>query len=72
MQLYCIIDLARMYKLCSRVENGLSELKKALEIHIEEQGQSAIGKAGDGAINVGVLSELALLFYVDYELGTDG
>ncbi|CAJ0581356.1 unnamed protein product, partial [Mesorhabditis spiculigera] len=35
-------DLARMYQLCGRVEDGLNELKRALENHITRKGQDAL------------------------------
>ncbi|CAJ0957478.1 unnamed protein product, partial [Mesorhabditis belari] len=35
-------DLARIYQLCGRIEQGLEELKLALERHITRQGQNAI------------------------------
>uniref|UniRef100_A0A915APJ3 Cullin protein neddylation domain-containing protein n=2 Tax=Parascaris univalens TaxID=6257 RepID=A0A915APJ3_PARUN len=44
-------DLERMYTLCDRVENGLDELKAALEKHIARQGEAALDKIADVAIN---------------------
>ncbi|PIK50449.1 putative cullin-1 [Apostichopus japonicus] len=44
-------DLARMYKLVSRIVNGLGELMTLLETHICNQGLAAIEKCGDSAIN---------------------
>ncbi|PIO54815.1 hypothetical protein TELCIR_23812 [Teladorsagia circumcincta] len=35
-------DLARMYKLCERVEDGLNNLRSALESHITKEGLAAI------------------------------
>ncbi|KJH41022.1 cullin family protein [Dictyocaulus viviparus] len=42
-------DLARMYKLCERVEDGLSNLRSALEVHITKEGLAAIAKVADAA-----------------------
>uniref|UniRef100_A0A158P8A9 CULLIN_2 domain-containing protein n=1 Tax=Angiostrongylus cantonensis TaxID=6313 RepID=A0A158P8A9_ANGCA len=42
-------DLARMYKLCERVEDGLNNLRSALEAHIIKEGLAAIGKIADAA-----------------------
>ncbi|KAJ1361358.1 hypothetical protein KIN20_020581 [Parelaphostrongylus tenuis] len=42
-------DLARMYKLCERVEDGLNNLRSALESHITKEGLAAIGKVADAA-----------------------
>lgn len=44
-------DLERMYTLCDRVENGLDELRLALEKHIARQGEAALDKIADVAIN---------------------
>ncbi|VDK86282.1 unnamed protein product [Litomosoides sigmodontis] len=44
-------DLERMYTLCDRVENGLDELRLALEKHIARQGESALDKISDVALN---------------------
>ncbi|VBB29999.1 unnamed protein product [Acanthocheilonema viteae] len=44
-------DLERMYTLCDRVENGLDELRLALEKHIARQGEAALDKISDMAIN---------------------
>ncbi|XP_077996577.1 cullin-1 [Glandiceps talaboti] len=44
-------DLARMYNLVSRIQDGLGELKNLLESHITNQGLSAIEKCGDSALN---------------------
>lgn len=43
-------DLTRMYVLCSKVDNGLNELKAALEEHVLLQGQSAIENSADAAL----------------------
>lgn len=43
-----------MYTLCDRVENGLDELRLALEKHIARQGEAALDKISDMAVNVGV------------------
>ncbi|CAJ0598614.1 unnamed protein product [Cylicocyclus nassatus] len=42
-------DLARMYKLCKRVEDGLNNLRSALESHITKEGLAAIAKVADTA-----------------------
>ncbi|VDL69346.1 unnamed protein product [Nippostrongylus brasiliensis] len=42
-------DLARMYKLCERVEDGLNNLRLALESHITKEGLAAIEKVADTA-----------------------
>uniref|UniRef100_A0A7I4YFK4 CULLIN_2 domain-containing protein n=1 Tax=Haemonchus contortus TaxID=6289 RepID=A0A7I4YFK4_HAECO len=42
-------DLARMYKLCERVEDGLNNLRSALESHITKEGLAAIAKVADTA-----------------------
>lgn len=42
-------DLARMYKLCDRVEDGLNNLRSALESHITKEGLAAIAKVADAA-----------------------
>ncbi|KAM3724794.1 Cullin-1 [Dirofilaria immitis] len=44
-------DLERMYTLCDRVENGLDELRLALEKHIARQGEAALDKIADMAVN---------------------
>ncbi|VDN02502.1 unnamed protein product [Thelazia callipaeda] len=44
-------DLERMYMLCDRVENGLDELRLALEKHISRQGEAALEKIADIAAN---------------------
>ncbi|VDN31886.1 unnamed protein product [Gongylonema pulchrum] len=48
-------DLERMYMLCDRVENGLDELRLALQRHIARQGEMALDKIVDVAINVSSL-----------------
>ena len=48
-------DLALMYKLCSRVDDGLTQLSKTLEAHIIKQGRMAIDQCAKTAINVRVL-----------------
>jgi cullin 1 len=45
-------DLARMYKLVSRVNNGLGQLKKLFESHVYSQGMAAVEKCCDTAQNV--------------------
>uniref|UniRef100_A0A8R1U234 CULLIN_2 domain-containing protein n=1 Tax=Onchocerca volvulus TaxID=6282 RepID=A0A8R1U234_ONCVO len=44
-------DLERMYTLCSRIENGLDELRVALEKQIARQGEAALDKIADVAVN---------------------
>lgn len=44
-------DLARMYLLVSRVQDGLGELKSLLEKHIVQQGVDAIDRCGEAAMN---------------------
>lgn len=41
-----------MHTLCNRVENGLSELKVALQKHIARQGEEALERIADVAVNV--------------------
>ena len=40
-------DLHRMFKLLSRVENGINSLKKSLEEHVVAQGTQAVNKIGE-------------------------
>jgi len=44
-------DLGRMYQLVSRLPVGLEQLKLLLEKHIEHQGQVAIERLGEDAVN---------------------
>ncbi|PVD35902.1 hypothetical protein C0Q70_02871 [Pomacea canaliculata] len=44
-------DLGRMYMLVSRIVDGLGELKTLLEAHIYTQGQTAIERCGEAALN---------------------
>ncbi|PAV60854.1 hypothetical protein WR25_02273 isoform I [Diploscapter pachys] len=44
-------DLARMYKLCERVDRGLDELRIALERHIAKEGHAEIDKVTEQAFN---------------------
>ncbi|XP_039267464.2 cullin-1-like [Styela clava] len=44
-------DLGRMYNLVSKIKDGLGELKKLLEKHIYNQGDAAIKKCSEMAIN---------------------
>ncbi|XP_041372050.1 cullin-1-like [Gigantopelta aegis] len=44
-------DLGRMYLLVSRIQDGLGELKSLLETHIHNQGQDAVEKCGEPALN---------------------
>lgn len=41
-----------MYMLVSRIVDGLGELKTLLEAHIYTQGQTAIERCGEAALNV--------------------
>ena len=45
-------DLGRMYQLVSRIPDGVTELKRLLENHINNQGLAAIEKLGDESVNV--------------------
>ena len=45
-------DLALMYKLCSRVDDGLGQLSTTLEAHVIRQGRMAIDQCAKTAINV--------------------
>ena len=45
-------DLARMFKLASRIPDGLSEMRTLLEQHISQQGQDAVLKKFEEASNV--------------------
>ena len=51
-------DLGRMYQLVSRIPDGVGELKRLLENHINNQGLAAIEKLGDEAVNVSLLNEV--------------
>lgn len=44
-------DLGRMYQLVSRIPDGVGELKRLLENHINNQGMAAIEKLGEEALN---------------------
>ncbi|EHB18179.1 Cullin-1 [Heterocephalus glaber] len=44
-------DLGCIYNLVSRIQDGLGELKKLLEMHIHNQGLAAIEKCGEAALN---------------------
>lgn len=44
-------DLGRMYILVSKIQDGLGEMKKLLETHIYSQGDAAIKKCSESAIN---------------------
>ena len=48
----CFTDLGRMFKLVSKIQDGLGELKTLLETHIHSQGDAAIRQCADAAINV--------------------
>ena len=45
-------DLGRMYQLVSRIQDGVTELKRLLENHINNQGSAAIEKLGEESVNV--------------------
>ena len=49
-------DLGRMYQLVSRIPDGVGELKRLLENHINNQGLAAIEKLGDEAVNVSLIT----------------
>lgn len=51
--LFVCADLGRMYSLVSKIRDGLGELKTLLERHIFSQGDAAIKKCGEAALNVG-------------------
>lgn len=44
-------DLGRMYQLVSRIPDGVTELKRLLENHINNQGLAAIEKLGEESVN---------------------
>ncbi|RWS31532.1 cullin-1-like protein [Leptotrombidium deliense] len=44
-------DLGRMFQLVSRIPDGLGELKNLLEAHITNQGNNAIDRCGEQAVN---------------------
>ncbi|XP_078487195.1 cullin-1-like [Ciona intestinalis] len=44
-------DLGRMFKLVSKIKDGLGELKTLLEAHIHNQGDVAIKQCADTAVN---------------------
>ena len=48
-------DLGRMYQLVSRIPDGVTELKRLLENHINNQGLAAIEKLGEESVNVSFL-----------------
>merc|ERR1712150_267685 len=54
-------DMARMFRLCSRVENGLDEMQRLLECHITSQGLFAIEKLGADVISDPTLYVTTLL-----------
>uniref|UniRef100_H2YZB9 Cullin family profile domain-containing protein n=1 Tax=Ciona savignyi TaxID=51511 RepID=H2YZB9_CIOSA len=45
-------DLGRMFKLVSKIKDGLGELKTLIEAHIHTQGDVAIKQCADTALNV--------------------
>ena len=51
-----IVDLARMYRLLSRIPNGLNEPLLVLEKYIINEGISALEKCADQAVTVSVNS----------------
>uniref|UniRef100_H2YZC3 Cullin-1 n=1 Tax=Ciona savignyi TaxID=51511 RepID=H2YZC3_CIOSA len=48
-------DLGRMFKLVSKIKDGLGELKTLIEAHIHTQGDVAIKQCADTALNVGLV-----------------
>ena len=52
-------DLGRMYQLVSRIPDGVTELKRLLENHINNQGSAAIEKLGEESVNVSLLCLLS-------------
>ena len=53
--MFCL-DLGRMFKLVSKIQGGLGELKNLLESHIYAQGDAAIKQCADSALNVRFVS----------------
>ena len=51
-RILCVSDLGRMFKLVSKIQGGLGELKSLLESHIHAQGDAAIKQSADAALNV--------------------
>uniref|UniRef100_H2YZC4 Cullin-1 n=1 Tax=Ciona savignyi TaxID=51511 RepID=H2YZC4_CIOSA len=60
-------DLGRMFKLVSKIKDGLGELKTLIEAHIHTQGDVAIKQCADTALNQISLS-LAILLIQDPKL----
>lgn len=60
-------DLGRMYQLVSRIPDGVGELKRLLENHINNQGLAAIEKLGEEALNV-ILKVILLPLLVSQHL----
>ena len=57
-------DLGRMYQLVSRIPDGVTELKRLLENHINNQGLAAIEKLGEESVNVSFLnSNIFTIFF---------
>ena len=50
-KLFCS-DLGRMFKLVSKIQDGLGELRNLLETHVFNQGDAAIQQCADAALNV--------------------
>lgn len=46
--LSCITDLACMYKLFSRVPNGLKTMCECMSLYLREQGKALVSEEGEG------------------------
>lgn len=46
--LSCIVDLACMYKLFSRVPNGLKTMCECMSLYLREQGKALVSEEGEG------------------------
>lgn len=44
----CIVDLACMYKLFSRVPNGLKTMCECMSLYLREQGKALVSEEGEG------------------------
>lgn len=44
----CITDLACMYKLFSRVPNGLKTMCECMSLYLREQGKALVSEEGEG------------------------
>ena len=56
-------DLGRMYQLVSRIPDGVTELKRLLENHINNQGLAAIDKLGEESVNVRSIFKICRRFF---------